>query len=938
MATTYPATISVTSLDGKNGFTVLEKRGDRFDYGKVSSAGDVNGDGFDDLVVGFRHVGGPIEQSVSYVLFGRSSGFAPSFAWPSLNGSTGFAITGNAGPYVSSAGDLNGDGIDDIAIGSLALIEKYGQPWEGGSVNVIFGTRAGSKATFPLSSLDGKNGFQISDRNAEPDDDRFGGLGYTMASAGDVNGDGFDDLIVGARGEQPGWSKKVDSGSVFVIYGGKSGFKAKLDIADLDGTNGSRIFIGRDGQDHGIGASVGSAGDVNGDGLADIIVQAAQSSYVVFGRKGGFGANLDLKTLNGRNGFTISRRDSDHDIESIDSAGDINGDGIDDLIVWEENNWYKDGISSGLHVVFGKKTGFDAKITLDSLSATDGFRISGPFLRLEVSRIGDFNGDGIDDIAISSSQKLHSPDEWGWKGSNGDAANVFIVFGKKDGFKSSVSLEQLDGKDGVRITGLPTDPTISSAGDINGDGAADLVIGAGWDYITGSKSLPTYVVFGNTSFAGLKRDGGNLDETLTGANNGDVLNGLGGADRLIGLAGDDRLDGGTGIDRMEGGVGDDTYFVDQSRDVVVEGVDQGNDTVISTASYKLAAGNQIETLRLDPQGRANLSLTGNEFNSSLYGNAGNNLLNGLGGNDRLYGGAGNDTYIVGPSGHPDYWGSVIYERDDEGQDRILALTSYTLNAGSSVESMQLLTATKRANLNLTGNEYSQIISGNGGRNVLDGQGSSYEKSRGADSLYGQGGDDVYIIRRSDDKVYEAAKQGKDTVTSTVSYKLAAGQSVEVLQFRDLNGYDNLDLSGNELGNALYGNRGSNVLDGGAGADVLNGREGTDVLSGGSGADSFRFSTKLGANNIDRITDFEASDTIELAKTVFKALAPGQLPGSAFKDLGVSGAKLDVDDRIVYDSRTGALSYDADGSGAGAAVQFATLVNKATLGAGDFLVL
>ncbi|KQO49169.1 hypothetical protein ASF24_08320 [Methylobacterium sp. Leaf86] len=126
-----------------------------------------------------------------------------------------------------------------------------------------------------------------------------------------------------------------------------------------------------------------------------------------------------------------------------------------------------------------------------------------------------------------------------------------------------------------------------------------------------------------------------------------------------------------------------------------------------------------------------------------------------------------------------------------------------------------------------------------------------------------------------------------------------------------------------------GNAGANTLNGGAGADLLYGRAGNDT---------FVFSTALGSSNIDRLTDFAADDTIQLARDGFTALSAGDLASSAFKDLGNTGAVVDSNDRILYNHDTGALSYDADGSGtAKTAIQFAVIDTKVMLTHADFLV-
>ena len=188
----------------------------------------------------------------------------------------------------------------------------------------------GFEAVFELSSLDGTNGFEI-------DATSTAGVFRTSVSSGDVNGDGFDDLIIGAykAGDYGNYS-----GASYVVFGQAGGFAAAIDVSSLNGTNG--FLIRGEAPDDRLGFSV-SAGDVNGDGFDDLIVGAydadpngsmSGASYVVFGQSEGFAAEIDLSALDGTNGFQLNGEAAgDRSGLSVASAGDVNGDGFDDLII-----------------------------------------------------------------------------------------------------------------------------------------------------------------------------------------------------------------------------------------------------------------------------------------------------------------------------------------------------------------------------------------------------------------------------------------------------------------------------------------------------------------------------------------------------------------------------------------------------------------------------
>ena len=192
---------------------------------------------------------------------------------------------------------------------------------------------------------------------------------------------------------------------------------------------------------------------------------------------------------------------------------------------------------------------------------------------------------------------------------------------------------------------------------------------------------------------------------------------------------------------------------------------------------------------------------------------------------------------------------------------------------------------------------------------------------------GGAGDDVIIVD-SDDVVIEAVGGGNDLVMAQTSFALNAGAEVETLSTNNGGSNAAIALTGNELGQTIIGNEGANVLDG---------KGGNDSLVGLGGADTFAFTTALGAGNVDIVVGFElGADKIALDDAIFTAIGGlGALNANAF----VTGnAAADASDRIIYNSLTGQLFYDADGTGAGAAVQFAQMSPGVSLSASDFQVI
>ncbi len=330
------SSLALASLNGTTGFRLDGVSSSDNSGESVSSAGDVNGDGFDDLIVGAPDGDdNSSDAGESYVVFGKSSGFSSAIDLSSLNGTTGFRLNGvsssdDSGESVSSAGDVNGDGFDDLIVGAPDGDDNGS---DAGESYVVFGKSSGFSSAIDLSSLDGTTGFKL---NGIDSDDH---AGSSVSSAGDVNGDGFEDVIIGAG------NSSYSTNESFVVFGKSGGFSSAIDLSSLNGTTGFKLN-GIDNRDY-AGYSVSSAGDVNGDGFDDVIVGAygaepsgsgsysrVGESYVVFGKSGGFSSAIDLSGLNGTTGFRLDGIDNyDESGKFVSSAGDVNGDGFDDLII-----------------------------------------------------------------------------------------------------------------------------------------------------------------------------------------------------------------------------------------------------------------------------------------------------------------------------------------------------------------------------------------------------------------------------------------------------------------------------------------------------------------------------------------------------------------------------------------------------------------------------
>lgn len=404
----FQASRNLATLTAGEGFKLVGLAEDDQLGWVVSGAGDFNGDGLDDLIVmAAPGLAAPITPSAPmkvYLVFGRQTGF-DEIDLGQLGPDDGVELTGtssvegswhgNVGRSIAGIGDLNGDGFDDVMIGSPMATGPNGT--ESGRAFVLFGTDQAITSPLDLNNLatgSGEAGFVI---NGEGADDH---LGQAVAAAGDVNGDGITDVIIGAPGAKPNpFSDPAPDGNSYVLFGQTDGFDPVIDLGAIsggDGQNGFRI-TGINGVEARSGFAVSSAGDINGDGLDDVIVGGHKFSnnvHVVFGRSDAstFGGSLsldDISSGDGTQGFVfessfggdLSPNASDLYLGvTASTAGDINGDGFTEIIFgatygnrdpYSGNN--DDSYVGISYVVFGNQQGFPASLDRTDLTGSNGF-------------------------------------------------------------------------------------------------------------------------------------------------------------------------------------------------------------------------------------------------------------------------------------------------------------------------------------------------------------------------------------------------------------------------------------------------------------------------------------------------------------------------------------------------------------------------------------
>lgn len=458
---------------GTGGFAILGPAAAASTGYAVAMLGDVNGDGLGDIGVGVTDGSGP---GGAFVVFGSDS---PSTVDLDALGSGGFEITGGGalGQSIGAAGDVNDDGLQDIIVGDP------GANGGDGMAVVIFGKS--DTAAVDGNAL-GADGFRI--------DGTVGALGAAVAGAGDVNIDGFDDLIVGAQAAGV-------AGRVFVIYGKADTNPISEDDLLMDDSAG--IIISGAGAFDLFGQSVSGAGDINGDGRADVIFggpgidvgedDGAGQVFVLYGSTE-MASTTIVDIAAGMGGFALGGAGQfDFAGWSVGAAGDLDRDGFDDVVIGAQGVDEAASNAGRIYVLYGSDA-LGSGLLADLSPGDGGFTFDGEtssqFAGWAVHGSADCNGDGFDDLSLGVPE------------AEGDAGLGFVSFGgnysgtDRIGFTAEADV----------ISGTEADETL-----VGGQGDDELISGGGADILSGGAGNDVIAILDG----GFRRiDGGGGVDTL----------------------------------------------------------------------------------------------------------------------------------------------------------------------------------------------------------------------------------------------------------------------------------------------------------------------------------------------------------------------------------------------------------------------------------------
>ena len=478
----------IAELAEKKGVTITTQAEGTWLGTSTHGMGDVNGDGLNDfLIKGY---------DTSYLVFGNENLASTLPNLSQLDGSNGFKIEGKY-TQVSSAGDINNDGRSEIII-------SFNHDGTNHDI-VLFGHSDGWQPTLTSTSLASDVGNSA---NLEGSLLSFSGIstGLTISAAGDVNGDGIDDLIASSA------YASNEIGQVQIVYGKTGSWSPTIDLSTINASQGA-LFTGQEETSMRFGSEAKAIGDINGDGVSDLLIQegdystptgkaiylgpsgflypgvdetrkGTEKSYLIYGKKGGWDSTVSMDNLAETSASVLTT------IQQIEAGGDFNGDGIDDLLVSSANPT----------VIFGNINGLPTDLSLTSPQESNGITLSysenTSQLGKNFSSVGDVNSDGFDDLLISANASaapgMLSIDQ------------AYILYGHSNTSSSPIDLYAINKEQGTLLRPIPTTDngyrfgSSTNIGDVNGDKTDDFLIGVPKVTVEGlAHSGQTYLLFGS---------------------------------------------------------------------------------------------------------------------------------------------------------------------------------------------------------------------------------------------------------------------------------------------------------------------------------------------------------------------------------------------------------------------------------------------------------
>lgn len=899
------------SLTGTAGDDTINGLGGNDNLNGASGNDRVDGGAGNDWVIGERGADSLIGGDGNDTLFG---GGADGLA-DSMDGGLG------NDSYVVEAGDVivgDAGGIDRVEAVDIdwTLAPGFENLLLAGNAPGGVGTGNNLDNVIEGSLRDGAQIFGLGGN-----DSLVGGIGNNLVSGGDgndtLNGQGGNDTLTGGLGadvfrlQQPPNAGNADSITDFA-----SGVdELRLDATYMPALGTSGDFAAGDARFY------SAAGATGGHDADDRVVYNTSTSQLFYDADGsGSGAAQLIATL--QSGAALAATDIAVDNGSappppptgtingtegndslVGTAGDdtINGLGGNDTLIGNAGNDFLHG-GTGIDSMDGGLGNDIFYVGTVGDAVTDSGGIDTVWSEISWDLGLDFENLTIVGTAATSSQ-----------GNNLD--NRMVGNDADNYFNARAGNDTLIGNGGDDYFDMSTGGTSSPGNDsIDGGAGTDSV-----DYDGYARSaLVANLAAGSVTGGG---DGGTGSATLVsierfiGGGFDDRITGSGVAEYLDGRAGSDTIDGGLGSDTLVGGAGTDSFIFSTA---------PGAANADSISDFASGA----DKIRLDGSVMTAVGASGDfaAGDARFYAAAGAS-----GGNDA------DDRVVFNTT-----TGELYYDADGSGAGAAQLIATVS---GSAVVATDIAVDNGTApppppppgggqvidgtsgNDSLVGGEGNDTISGLAGNDTLIGNAGddSLDGGSGADSMNGGLGNDIYVVS-SGDVLSDAG--GIDTVMSPVSWAISG--AFENLTFT---GTAAVGGSGNYLANRIEGN---------SAANSLRPREGNDTVTGGGGADSFEFVTALGPSNVDLITDFVSGvDKLKLDDAFHAGIgATGNFAagdGRFWSAAGATGGH-DANDRVIYDTSSGSLYYDADGSGAGASVLFATLQGNPTLAATDIAVI